>query len=132
MVPHTAQLTVQVDAGPDADADEINELTLLLRRELLELDLESVDLARRGTAPPGARAVGVLSIGTIIVTLAQAPELLRAVVDLVQSWLGGSGRRSVKLALDGDILEVSGLSPRDQRELIASWIARHGSGRGAR
>jgi hypothetical protein len=123
-----SEVTIQVDAGPHADADELEELTLLLRRELLELDLESVDLARGGEAPPGARAVGVLSIGTLAVTLAHVPGLLAAVVELVQVWLSGHGGRSVKLAMDGDVLEVSGLSSRDQRALIASWVARHGNG----
>jgi hypothetical protein len=128
MAQHLARMTVQVDAGPDADDDETNELTLRLRRQLLELDLESVELATADAPPPGTRAVGVLSIGTLVVVLAQAPELLRAVLDLVQSWLGGSRTRTVKLALDGDVLEVSGLSSKDQRELIASWLVRHGSG----
>ena len=128
MAQRLAQMTVLVDAGPDADDDQTNELTLRLRRQLLELDLVSVELATAGPPPEGARAVGVLSIGTLLVTLAQAPELLRAVLDLVQSWLGGSGTRTVKLALDGDVLEVSGLSSKDQRELIAGWLARHGTG----
>lgn len=128
MMQSLSQMTVQVDAGPDADADELDELTRRLRGELLQLDLESVDLARGGEVPPGARAVGVLSIGTLVLTLAQAPALLTAVVDVVQSWLSGYRGRTVKLALDGDVLEVSGLSSRDQRALIASWIARHGDG----
>jgi hypothetical protein len=31
----------------------------------------------------------------------------------------------VKLQLDGDSLELTGISPSDQRELIDLWIARH-------
>jgi hypothetical protein len=123
-----SEVTIQVGAGPQADADELEELTLLLRRELLELDLESVELTHGGEPPPGARAVGVLSVGTLAVTLAQVPGLLAAVVELVQAWLSGHGGRSVKLAMEGDVLEVRGLSSRDQRALIASWVARHGNG----
>jgi hypothetical protein len=35
------------------------------------------------------------------------------------------GRRSVKLEIDGDVLEVTGITRRDQRELIQAWIDRH-------
>jgi hypothetical protein len=43
----------------------------------------------------------------------------------LQSWLAGPRQRSVKLELEGDILEVTGMSSADQRRLIANWIARH-------
>jgi len=52
-----ATLGIQVAAGPDADAEEVAEATLQLRRELLDLDLEAVELPRAGEPPPGTRAV---------------------------------------------------------------------------
>lgn len=125
MADRLEHLTLELDVGPDADAEEVDELTRRLRRELLELDVESVDLSRAGPPPPGARAVDVLSLGTLIVTLAKSSGALGTVVAVVRSWLSGAPRRTVKLELDGDVLEVSGVSLRDQRELIASWIARH-------
>jgi hypothetical protein len=47
---------------------------------------------------------------------------------VVQSWLSSSGDRSVKLELDGDVLEVTGITRGDQRELIRTWIDRHTDG----
>jgi len=43
----------------------------------------------------------------------------------VKSWISFSGGRSVKLEIDGNVLEVNGTSRRDQRELIQAWIDRH-------
>jgi hypothetical protein len=119
------RLAVEVSAGPAADAEELDELVGQLRRELLELDVESVDRARGGPAPSGARAVDVLALGTLLVSLVDPATVLPAVVAAVEMWLRGRGQRSVKLELDGDVLEVTGLSSADQRRLVDGWLARH-------
>jgi hypothetical protein len=121
------QLMLEVDPGSQTDAQELDDLTSQLRRVLLDLDVESVDRVRQGTVPPGARAVDVLALGTLIVTLAKSTRVLSTLVNTVQSWLSGAGQRSVKLEIDGDILEVTGLTSSDQRRLIASWLERHSS-----
>jgi hypothetical protein len=121
----TARLAVEVSAGPFADAEELEELVAQLRRELLELDVESVDRARGGPAPRGARAVDVLALGTLLVSLADPATVLPSVVAAVQVWSSGRSQRSVKLELDGDVLEVTGLSSGDQRRLIDGWLDRH-------
>ena len=121
------RLAVEVSAGPAADAEELDELVGQLRRELLELDVESVDRARGGPTPSGARAVDVLALGTLLVSLVDPATVLPAVVAAVEMWLRGRGQRSVKLELDGDVLEVTGLSSADQRRLVDGWLARHTS-----
>jgi hypothetical protein len=120
-----ARLAVEVSAGPSADAEELDELVGHLRRELLELDVDSVDRARGGPAPKGARAVDVLALGTLLVSLVDPATVLPTVVAAVEVWLRGRGQRSVKLEVDGDVLEVTGLSSQDQRRLIDGWLARH-------
>jgi hypothetical protein len=123
-----ARLAVEVSAGPSADSEELDQLVGQLRRELLELEVESVDRARGGPVPKGARAVDVLALGTLLVSLVDPATVLPAVVAAVQAWLGGRGQRSVKLELDGDVLEVTGLSSRDQGRLIDGWLDRHTRG----
>jgi hypothetical protein len=54
--------------------------------------------------------------------------IIGKLIDVVQSWLSSSGGRSVKLELDGDVLEVTGITRGDQRELIRTWIDRHTDG----
>jgi hypothetical protein len=49
------------------------------------------------------------------------------VLAAVRSWLAGSPQRSIKLELDGDTLELSGLSSKEQRRLVDEWLGRHES-----
>jgi hypothetical protein len=118
------RLSLEVGAGGDADAEEVAEMASQLRRELLDLDVEAVELVRTGPAPAGSKGVGVLAVGTLLVTLAKSSGLA-AVVGAVQSWLSGRQRRSVKIQLGGDTLEVTGVTSDEQRRLIDDWIARH-------
>jgi hypothetical protein len=49
------------------------------------------------------------------------------VMGAVRSWLAGSSRRSIKLGLGGDVLELTGVSSKEQRRLTDEWLARHTS-----
>lgn len=117
-------LAIQVDAGPDGDAEEVARAALRLRRELRELDVDVVESQPRGEPPPGSRAVDIAAVGALLVNIAE-PQLLAAVISAVRSWLSGSSRRSVKLGLGGDVLELTGVSSKEQRRLTDEWLARH-------
>ncbi|MBV9162779.1 MAG: hypothetical protein JO309_16965 [Pseudonocardiales bacterium] len=125
MTERVARLNLCIDAGPEADAAELDELAVQLREQLLELDIEGADRATVGQAPPGARAGDILLAGALTVMLVQSSGLLTALVETVQSWVSRSGGRSVKLEIDGDVLEITGITRTDQRELIETWIDRH-------
>ena len=109
---------------PDAEAEEIAEATLQLRHELLDLEVEAVELPSAGEPPPGTRAVELAALGALVVSVAQS-KLLAAVVTAVRAWLGGSPPRSIKLELDGDVLELTGVSSKEQRRLTDEWLRRH-------
>jgi hypothetical protein len=121
----TADLLVVLDAGKDSDAEELAELTQRLRTELLDLDIDSVEHAAGGVAPEGAKGVELLSIGGLVVQFARGADVLRSVVSTTAAWLRRQEARSVKLTLDGDTLEVTGLSSEEQSGLIEVWVARH-------
>src|SRR6266536_518035 len=106
-----ATLGVHVGIGPDADAEEVAEATAQLRRGLLDLDVDAVELA---------------ALGALLVTVAQS-QLLTPVLAAVRSWLAGSPRRSIKLELGGDVLELTGVSSNEQRRLTDEWLRRHES-----
>jgi uncharacterized protein YjiS (DUF1127 family) len=57
--------------------------------------------------------------------LAQSSGLLTALIETVRSWVSLGGARSVRIEIDDDELEVTGVSRSDQRELIQAWIDRH-------
>ena len=125
MTERVARLALRIDAGLEADAAELAELAVDLRDQLLELDIESADHVTVGQAPPGTRAGEILVAGALTVMLAQSCGLLTALIETVQSWVSRIGERSVKLEIDGDVLEVTGITRKDQRELIQIWIDRH-------
>jgi hypothetical protein len=119
-------LAVQIGVGPDADAEEVAEATLQLRRELLDLDVDAVEVPVAGEPPPGTRAVELAALGALVVSVGQS-QLLTAVVAAVRSWLAGSEHRSIKLELGGDVLELTGVSSKEQRRLSDEWLRRHES-----
>jgi hypothetical protein len=128
-LPHNSErttLAIHLIVGPESDAQEVAEATLWLRRELLDLDVEAVELARAGEPPPGTRAVEVAALGALVVSVAKSQVLVN-VVAAVRSWLGGQQQRSIKLELDGDVLELTGVSSKEQRRLADEWLQRHTS-----
>jgi hypothetical protein len=121
-----AKLGIQLDVQREADPEEVADATLRLRRELLDLDVESVEMPATGELPPGARAVDRTALGALVVTVATA-QMLGPIVAAIRSWLAGSRQRSIKLELDGDVLELTELSSEDQRRLADEWVRRHTS-----
>jgi hypothetical protein len=118
-------IAVRLEVGleSDADAAELQVATSQLRSELLELDVDDVQAPSGGAAPPGARGVATGEIGTLLVAAGRAA--IGPIVAAIQSWVARRASRSVKLTIDGDSIEVSNVSPEDQRELIESFLARH-------
>ncbi|MEV0345187.1 caspase family protein [Nonomuraea sp. NPDC050680] len=126
MADEVTRLTVHVVDG-GADAQELERLTTGLRGELLELDI--LDAApETGEPPPGTRAILSLTVGGLVISLA-GMDLLAAVVNAVTAWLQRDQNRSVKLGVDGDLLELTGVPSREQRRLTDEWLRRR-TGRG--
>jgi hypothetical protein len=113
-------------AEEGADAERLEELAGFLRGELLQSEVEDVTALPAGAPPPGARSFEVAAVGGLLVTLCHSAESLRVVVSAIRGWLGRGGtHRTVRLELDGDVLELSAATARDQDRLIEVFIARH-------
>lgn len=125
MSDETGELAAVLDAGPDYEDEELFQLTQGLRDELLELDVDAVDLGAGGAAPDGAKAAELLAIGGLVIKFALNSAVLKSVVDTTVAWLGRQRARSVKLTLDGDTLELSGVSSDQQSRLVEQWISHH-------
>ena len=123
-----AELSVELQAAPGADAEELAQLAGRLRAELLDLDVDDVHRPTHGEAPEESKSAGWLAAGELMVRLVTSPEVLAAVIAGVRSWLGRNSARSVKLTLGGDALEVRGVSSAEQDRLIELWVARHATG----
>ncbi|CAN5864087.1 hypothetical protein BH20ACT6_BH20ACT6_05350 [soil metagenome] len=106
-----------------ADAQRLEELTLSLRRELLELDVEDVELPRGGTAPAGSRALDVAAVGALLVTLTSSARTVTSVVDTVRRWLARSPRgRTVELTIGDRSLRLEGASREQQERLVEQFL----------
>ena len=145
MVDESLKLRIDLDVGADADAAEVEEATLQLRDELLELDVEDVERLSGGRPPADTRALEAVLLGALVVTATQ--ELVRPVVRAVADWLarrskrrsgqvladsaGGSdlvADRSIQVEVDGDVIVITDPSAEDQQRLMEAFIARHASG----
>jgi hypothetical protein len=117
-----------------ADAERLAVLTGYLRAELLQLDVEDVTALQVGEPPPGSRAFGVATVGALLIALGQSAEGLRSVVSAIRDWLrrGDGTRRTVRLELNGDALELSQASSADQQRLIELFVSRHSTAEDAR
>lgn len=109
----------------DADPQELDQLTVQLRRELLTLDVEDVVRAGAGVAPAGAKG-DPATIGSLIVGLgssAVATALITGVCQIVREWVGRRRDRSVVLELEGRRLELTGASAEQQQAAVDTFLA---------
>jgi hypothetical protein len=110
-----------------ADAERLDTLTRYLRQELVDLGVGDVTAQPAGPPPPGARAIEALAIGGLLVTLSESAQGVRKVVAAIRGWLsqGGTTKRTVRLELEGDVLELSEVSEKEQTRLIELFVSRH-------
>jgi hypothetical protein len=76
--------------------------------------------------------VDLAMIGGLIVSLGTSAASLKDVVTVVRGWLsrGAGARRTLKLQIDGDSLELSEVSAAEQDRLIELFIRRHAGDEG--
>src|SRR4051795_12323582 len=117
-----------------ASPERLDALTGYLRQELLQLDVDDVRRASAGEVPAGTRAIDVDVLGGLVVTLGRSAVGLRDVVATIRRWLSRDDgiRRTVKIEIDGDTLELSQVSVAEQDRLIALFVDRHSRGEGER
>jgi uncharacterized protein YajQ (UPF0234 family) len=118
------QMLVEVVGQVDADAVELDRLARQLRRWLLESEVD-VKSAKVGEAAPGAKSGDHAAIGTLVVLALTSRAFLTSVIKAIQAYVEASKARSVKLQIDGDCLEVTGIRSDDQTALITSFVDRH-------
>jgi hypothetical protein len=96
----------------------------------LQLDVDDVRRQSAGEAPPGSRAIDVDALGGLMVALGHSATGLKDVIAAVRRWLSRSDgvRRTVKIEIDGDKLELSEVSAAEQDRLIDMFVNRHTTG----
>jgi hypothetical protein len=111
-----------------ADAARADALHRQLRDELRHVD--GLDIEERVSwpaAPEGTRGLDAATVGTLSVAVLGSGGLTALVASL-RSWLGrehDSAPRTVRLEVDGDVLELTGATPIEQDRVIALFLSRH-------
>ena len=115
------RLTLEIQAGPDATPEEVDELTRQLLSELRQMDVDSAELLSAGSAPEGAKVVDPVTLGAL--ALAVLPTVLPKVVDFVQAWSQRGQSRSVKFKgkIGGQSIEFEG--PADELKALIANLA---------
>jgi hypothetical protein len=119
------ELIVEIDAGPDADDRDIEELSRGLSNELLELDVDRVSPAA-ASPPDGAKVGDAVTWQTLLVTLSASGGVLTGVIAAVSEWL--RRRRdpvSIVLKIGQDSITLPVPTEEERRVLIETFVQRH-------
>ena len=121
------KVVLAVSSGPDSDDEEVERSTRQLRTELIELDVDSVALARSEMpVPEGTKAADPVTVGAIIVALSAANGVLTSLVGLLEDWLGRhSADHKITVIIDGDTLELDDATTTQQMALVTHFLERH-------
>lgn len=127
MTSESGEMLVEIEGLPGADDEHMTRLLGSLRAELRDLDIQSIRQSS-AAAPADSKSGGLPSPDQLVVGVATSPDVLTSVIGWIRAWLSRTGARSAKLSIDGDTLEVTGLSTADQQRLIDLWVSHHGTG----
>jgi Effector Associated Constant Component 1 len=117
------QLQIRLGIDGEIDGQELEEATSQLHRQLLELDVEDVARVATGPPPDGARAGEALELGVLVVALLRTPSLITALASVLSCWISAKHGRSAVVELNGQRLELSGVSGEDRTEMIRLFEA---------
>ena len=93
--PQATSLTILVDAGKDALAEDVDTLTRRLRSEIQDFGVEAVSLQSTDAVPSGTKSVEAVTIGALAVTI--LPQLLPRLIEFLQAWSLRTKDRTVKI-----------------------------------
>jgi hypothetical protein len=116
------QMTVHIKPEEEDDKQEIDSLSRSLRDDLSHLDVEEVHLLYE-KPPPDSKAVEGAAIGSMIVDFGGGAAI-KEVPQTVQAWIQRNENRSIILEIEGDKIDVKGISGKDQQKIIDAWIMR--------
>jgi len=109
-----------VDA--DLDAAEVEDTLIRLRRELLEHpDVADVQPGSSAPVPAGSKAVGGLVAALSVTVL--SPAVLVSLVETIRS--AAWRNRTIRVEIDGDVLELTGTTSAQQQQVVDAWLSRH-------
>ncbi|MFF3573714.1 hypothetical protein ACFYXQ_38750 [Nocardia jiangxiensis] len=110
------RLAVLPDKVDDADLDKLIEL-------LRGAGAAEVERPRFGEPRDGVRSVDS-DIADVVATVTPAIGLLERIVKVVRGWLGQRPRRTLKITIGKDSIELSGYSTAAEDMLVRAFVER--------
>src|SRR5882724_12931222 len=89
-------LQLQVDSGSILPPDELDRITRQLRRDLSDLEVESVEFTP-SNLPSGAKSAEAVALGSLAVAV--LPVAIPKVIEFLRDWLMRGENRTLKLKL---------------------------------
>jgi hypothetical protein len=120
----TAGLVLRVRVAEDGDDEDLADLTLRLRMELLDLDVYEVEPRAEGCAPGDAKGMPEV---TEWLAVHLGAEGLRTVLVAMADWTTRNDR-TVEVSSGGDVLKLTRASRAQQERIVDAWLARHAPG----
>ncbi len=115
------QMTITIH---DPDVERLDELSSVLRRELLDLGVDDVERASAGEAPAGARGIDVAAIGVLLVAFQEPLVAVTAIVGAIRGWMSSTrGANAVELTIGDQTLKIDSASREQQDRLIDEFVA---------
>src|SRR4051794_5280508 len=111
-------LMVQLLPASGDDPAVVEDLTALLREELLELDIAGAEPVET-PAPDDSKGLGAAG-AWLAVHL--GPTALRAVANTIAQW-AARNHKSVELSIGGDSLKLSGVNPDQMDRALDEFFA---------
>ncbi|MBO2446526.1 hypothetical protein J4573_05455 [Actinomadura barringtoniae] len=109
-------------SDPDVSSERLEELTTVVRDELLASAASSVALAA-SEAPPGARAPDGSIAGELVVTVGAVAVMLRSVIGVLKAWRERRPARTVEIEIDGRKLKLTDATKAQQERLVEDFLA---------
>ena len=119
------RLVVEIGAADEADADHLDQLTQVLRGELLDLDVDAVEPVPESQLPVGAK--GSAAMAGWLAVLFGTPDLLPTLISVIGDW-AGRNHRTVRVSIGSDVLEVTSATSAQQSRIIEAWLERQSTG----
>ena len=118
--------------GEQSDPEELDRVTMGLRRELLEIqEVGQVAAAKAGPAPPGTRGLDVAAIGALAVSVKPTIDVLEKVFGMLRAWMGARHQATtpsstLRITVNGQSIELNPTEDQ-QAALVAAFIAQSAS-----
>jgi hypothetical protein len=114
-------MKVRIKQEDEDEKQEIDSLSRNFREDLLNLrNVEEVHLLYE-KPPPDSRAFDGVALGSMVVDIVGGGAI-KEVTQTVQAWIERNENRSITIEMDGEKIDVKGISAKDQQKIIDAWV----------